>query len=317
MLYQSEEEIKKLGINWEESISVIQEAVYCLHKEDYSQPIKPYLRYRDRQNRIIAMPAFVGGSINMAGIKWISSFPKNIQNNLPRAHSVIILNEADTGIPIAVINTPLLSIIRTASVSGLIIQKSPRHRERDNIKIGITGFGPIGQYHLNMCTSLLGDKIREICIYDIREQDDEQLKDIPRARFVKSWEEAYTDADIFMTCTVSDKPYITDPPKPGSLHLNVSLRDYSTAAFDWFKGAIIVDDWDEVCRQKTDIEMMHLEKGLQKEDTKSIVDVVSDNCLMKFPAEQAVMFNPMGMAVFDIAIAKYYVELARKPVLEL
>jgi N-[(2S)-2-amino-2-carboxyethyl]-L-glutamate dehydrogenase len=51
--------------------------------------------------------------------------------------------------------------------------------------------------------------------------------------------------------------------------------------------------------------MMHLEKKLQEKNTKSIIDVV-DNCIDSYPSQHPIMFNPMGMAVFDIAIANYF-----------
>ncbi len=58
--------------------------------------------------------------------------------------------------------------------------------------------------------------------------------------------------------------------------------------------------------------MMHKERGLKQEDTKSIVDVVCRNCLAAYPKQEAIMFNPMGMAVFDIATGRYYLDKARK-----
>jgi len=89
------------------------------------------------------------------------------------------------------------------------------------------------------------------------------------------------------------------------------LRDYKTNILNYTK-AIIVDDWEEVCREKTDIETMHKERGLKKEDTKSIVDVVCHNAMASYPKDEAIMFNPMGMAVFDIATGRYYLDLAKK-----
>ena len=76
--------------------------------------------------------------------------------------------------------------------------------------------------------------------------------------------------------------------------------------------AIIVDDWEECCREKTDLEMMHLQRGLKEEDTKSIGDVVVHACMKDYPVEEAVMFNPMGMAIFDIATGRYYLDKARE-----
>ena len=248
--------------------------------------------------------------INMAGIKWIASFPDNIQKGIPRAHSVVILNNADTGEPVGIINTALLSIIRTASVSGLMIRYFEKVRELKKIKLGIVGFGPIGQYHLKMCTNLLNDNIDQIFLYDINDIDrkliDENVRD--KVSIVNSWEEAYQDADIFITCTVSKASYIDKKPKAGSLHLNVSLRDYKTDVFDWFKDSIIVDDWEEVCREKTDIEMLHLEKGLMEKDTISIKDIVMHNIIDSVIVAKPLMFNPMGMAIFDLGIGKYYFE---------
>ena len=312
MIYLNESNMNDIEVNWDEIISTIEEATKCLANNDFAQPIKPYLRYKDLKNRIIAMPAFVGGNINKSGIKWIASFPDNIKNNMPRAHSVVILNNANTGVPEAIINTPKLSILRTAGVTGSIIKAFSKARVLKNVNVGIIGFGPIGQHHFKMVTDLLGDKIDNVFLYDLNTIDIESIdyKYREKVQVVQCWQDAYKDADIFMTCTVSKEPYIDMKPKKGSLQLNVSLRDYKTDIYDYVKGNIIVDDWDEVCREKTDIEMLSLEKGLKEQDTKSIVDVICNNCFEDFSIDSVIMFNPMGMATFDIAIGVYYINKA-------
>ncbi|WP_291584160.1 2,3-diaminopropionate biosynthesis protein SbnB [Clostridium sp. UBA6640] len=308
MIYLNEKNINEIGVKWNDIITTIEEATKCLANKDFTQPIKPYLRYRDLKNRIIAMPAFVGGDINKSGIKWIASFPDNIKNNIPRAHSVVILNNADTGIPEAVINTPKLSILRTAGVTGSIIKAFNKARVLKNVNVGIIGWGPIGQHHFKMVTDLLGDKIDNIFLYDLNPIDADSIdsKYKEKVQVVQCWQDAYKDADIFMTCTVSKEPYIDMEPKKGSLQLNVSLRDYKTDIYDYVKGNIIVDDWEEVCRETTDIEMLHLQKGLNKEDTKSIVDLLCNNCINEYSQDDVIMFNPMGMAVYDIALGNYF-----------
>ncbi|HNW91915.1 MAG TPA: 2,3-diaminopropionate biosynthesis protein SbnB [bacterium] len=315
MLYLNEKDLRKVGINWDKTIDTIEEAVQCLDKKDYVQPIKPYLRYRDLTNRIIAMMAFVGGNINLAGIKWIASFPGNIKKNppLPRAHSVVVLNQADNGVPVCIVNTALLSIIRTSSVSGLMIRYFVKQRPRAKYKVAIMGWGPIGRHHYEMVCATLKDKIDTISLYDIRPIDPATItgpcKD--KTVVVKSWQEGYRDTDIFITCTVSPAPYIDEKPKAGSLQLNCSLRDYKTSIMDHTK-AIFVDDWEEVCREKTDIEVMHQERGLQEKDTKTIAQLVCHNAIAEYPADMPIMFNPMGMAVFDIATGRYYFDAAQK-----
>ena len=147
MLYLNENDVTRMGINWNDTISSINKAVECYAAGDYSQPIKPYLRYRDLQNRIIAMPAFLGGDFNISGIKWVASFPQNIGRGISRANSIIILNNADTGEIISSINTSLISIIRTASVSGLMIKNYINVNNKKDLTVGIIGWGPIGQDH--------------------------------------------------------------------------------------------------------------------------------------------------------------------------
>ncbi len=312
MIYLNESHINTIGINWQKLIDVIERAVLCLDREDYAQPIKPYLRYRDLKNRIIAMPAFIGGDFDLAGIKWIASFPDNIHKGIPRAHSVLILNKADTGEPVGIINTALLSILRTASVSGLMIRYFDKVRPLKDFNLGIIGWGPIGQYHLKMCGETFGDNIARVFLYDLREIDKSRIDffDQLKVEVIPDWEEAYREADVFITCTVSKAPYIDKEPRKGSLHLNVSLRDYQIDVYEYVKESIIVDNWEEICRERTDIEMMHKERGLRKEDTHSLIDVVVNNCLKDFQEDVPIMFNPMGMAVFDIALGSYYLEEA-------
>lgn len=311
MLILNEQDIHDMGIDWGETIAVIEKAVMQMSKGDFSQPVKPYLRFKSPKNRIIAMPAYIGGDIDMAGIKWIASFPDNLRMGKPRAHSVVILNDSETGEPLSIIPTALLSVIRTVSVTGLVIKYFLASRPLEKIKIGITGFGPIGQYHLSMCLALLGDKIEKVKLFDLRDIPAALVPGNGQVEIVHSWQEAYQDADIFITCTVSEKPYIDLKPKKGSLHANISLRDYQTMVYDWFKDCIIVDNWEEICRERTDIEMMHLERGLLESHTKSIIDLVTSNCIDQYPADAAVMFNPMGMAVFDIAVGAYYHSLIK------
>ena len=313
MLYLNDTDLKKIGLDWNATIDNIELAVRCLEKEDFAQPIKPYLRYRDLTNRIIALIAFVGGKINLAGIKWIASFPDNIGHGLPRAHSVVVLNEADTGVPICIINTPLLSIVRTASVSGLMIRHFLKARPKTNLVVSIIGWGPIGQYHYRMVCGMLKDSIDTIYLYDLRKIKADSVTGPCKDRTIiaENWQEAYRNADIFITCTVSAGPYVDGKPRPGSLQLNCSLRDYKVSIMDYTK-AIIVDDWDEVCRENTDIENMHNERGLAKEDTRSLVEVVCNAAVAEYPQDEAVMFNPMGMAVFDVAMGRYYLDIAKE-----
>lgn len=305
--YVNETDILATPLSWSDCIAVIERAVHCLHAQDYAQPLKPYLRYKQPQNRIIAMPAYVGGAVNQAGIKWIASFPDNYKRKLPRASSVVILNDAETGQPVSIINTALLSIIRTASVSGLLLQKIKPLLTEPALTVGIVGWGPIGQYHFQMCQDVFGSHLKRVLVYDINPEQ-KALAVHPLIQRVDSWQAAYAPADVFITCTVAKEPYIDRAPKPGSVHLNVSLRDYEEATIAYFKECLIVDDWDEVCRENTYVERVFRNNQLRKDETLTLVDVVCRDLLTELPHTGGLMFNPMGMAVFDIAMGQFLVQ---------
>lgn len=317
VLYLGDEHIRAIGLHWKALVDSMETAVHALDSGDYAQPIKPYLRYHNPANRIIAMPAYIGGAVQTAGVKWIASFPGNIDAGLPRAHSITVLNHADTGIPYAMLNTPLPSAARTAAVSGLLIRHYLQAQgAKRSFKLGIIGFGPVGRLHYDMCGQLFKDRIDEIYVYDIRgcELGHPDLSLVApslrkRTHTTSSWQHLYSKCDLVITCTVSHQRYIDCPPADGSLLLDVSLRDYTPAAIAGIK-AIVVDDWEEVCRENTDIELLHLERGLTKAQTITLADVIYRSALAAYPKEDSVLFCPMGMAVFDMAAADYFVRSA-------
>lgn len=314
MLYLNSNDIRVLGTDWYEILDVTRNAVESVYREQYRQPVKPYLRYKDLANRIIAMPAYLGGNNECAGIKWIASFPKNIDQGMQRAHSVTILNEVDTGKPKCMLNTTSVSGIRTAGVSGVVVKKYLEHctNRADRLDIGIIGLGPIGYLHLSMLTSIMQEQLGNIYLYDIRKIDESIIpKEIKsKVRICDSWEEVYSKADIFVTCTTSSKGYIDSAPKSGSLQLNVSLRDYLPSCREYMD-FIVVDDWDEICRENTDIEVMHKTIKLSKADTYSLAEFTCEPTLVNaYKRGNVIMFNAMGMAVFDVAVGNYYFEKA-------
>lgn len=312
MKYFSDDDLLKIKVYWNDLIDYLEKTVEAVLNNDYAQPIKPYLKFGHSQNRIIAMPAYVGGEIKVSGIKWIASFPNNIMKGIKRAHCVLVLNDVETGRPIAIFNSALISIIRTIAVTGLMLRYCNQIRSIHHAQLGIIGLGPIGRYHYWFMEEIYGDKLNKIVVYD---QSENALNEFWRknhnAKLTKgdSWRDAYKQSDIVITCTTAYKPYIDLPPKPGSLHMNVSLRDYSEQVFPYMSGGIVVDDWNEVCREGTSIERFHIEYGLSASEVTLLADVVKNGALKNIESTTPIMFNPMGMAVFDITVGTYCLKL--------
>ncbi|MWC28701.1 2,3-diaminopropionate biosynthesis protein SbnB [Paenibacillus sp. MMS18-CY102] len=316
MRYINEQDLRTVGADWEQLSSTITEALQCMMAKDYVQPLKPYLRFKHPSNRIIAMPAYIGGPFDIAGMKWIASFPDNPTHGLPRAHSVVVLNDADTGVPVALINGPLLSIVRTAAVSAVMLRKwlsLPAQRHDRPLNVCLVGCGPIGQWHARMLTAVLGGRLGRLTAYDLSQERAHAVAALAgeAGHAASDWQEAYHDADIVVTCTVSGTRYIDAAPKPGSLLLHVSLRDYAPAALEAVD-TIIVDDWEEVCRENTDIELMHRLGGWSQANALTLAEAVLGDRLNAAPPDGRMLFSPMGMAIFDIAVASAIAKHARQ-----
>ena len=100
----------------EREIVDLVEATYRLHGAGQSvNPPSYFLRFPDRPTaRIIALPASIGGAVRVDGLKWISSFPQNIDAGIPRASAVLILNDHDTGYPFACLEASVISATSTS-----------------------------------------------------------------------------------------------------------------------------------------------------------------------------------------------------------
>lgn len=313
MIYLHDGHIRELGIDWRTLIQIIEDIVTIKDSGDCVHPLKPYLRFREPENRIIAMPAFVGGRMNLSGIKWIASYPNNSRYGLPRAHNTIILNHIATGEPTAVIVSGLLNGLRTAAVSGSMLKAYLAARQPEKLRVGIIGWGPVGRLHLDMCSALLGDKLERVTLYDLKGIDPQTVPEDIRTitDIAGSWQPVYRNSDVFITCTVSAHRYINETPPEGVLLLNISLRDYMPESVEQVK-AVVVDDWLEVCRENTDVEQLHIQAGLQESDVITLSDVLCRDGLAAFAGHETVFFNPMGLAVFDIGVAGYCLQEAQR-----
>ncbi|NLE97947.1 MAG: ornithine cyclodeaminase [Propionibacterium sp.] len=79
--------------------------------------------------RFMAMPAYLGGRFRATGVKWYGSNMANRERDLPRSIHVFVLNDADTGAPLAIMSANLLSAYRTAAVPNV----GTKHLAREDV----------------------------------------------------------------------------------------------------------------------------------------------------------------------------------------
>ncbi|WP_262927366.1 Rossmann-fold NAD(P)-binding domain-containing protein [Phytohalomonas tamaricis] len=89
-------------------------------------------------SRMMAMPAYLGGSFCTASVKWYGSNIANREKGLPRSILMFTLSDADTGAPLAYMSANLLSAYRTGTIPGV----GARHLARKDARtIGLLGPG--------------------------------------------------------------------------------------------------------------------------------------------------------------------------------
>lgn len=292
-------------------LSVI-EATYRLHGEGSTvNPPSYFLRFPDRpSSRIIALPASVGGDVRTDGIKWISSFPENIDAGIPRASAVLILNSHETGYPIACLESSIISAARTASSAALAADRLSVAAGRPRpTRIGFVGGGLIARY-IHGYLAGTGWRFDELGVYDLAPQHAtsfagylESVEPGGKVTVHDSAAELIRSADLIVFATVAGSPHVDDPGlfDHNPLVLHVSLRDLSPevilASFN------VLDDVEHCLKANTSPHLTEQQAGHREFVHGTLYDVLTGR--LDVPADQPVVFSPFGLGTLDIALGKY------------
>src|SRR5262249_45997379 len=159
-----------------ECIDVVERAYLAHAQGQCISPQSYFLRFPEKPDcRIIALPAFVGDGVAVAGLKWIASYPSNVQKGFPRASAVLVLNSYETGYPFAILESSILSAARTASSAALAADWL-NGRSRRAQALGIVGTGFIARYVYDFLVET-GWAIEEGRLYDTSRAESAKFRD--------------------------------------------------------------------------------------------------------------------------------------------
>ena len=149
LLYLSRAQAAALLPPIPERIAIVERTYRALAAGRVELPPKPGIHPRP-DSFIHAMPAYLMDD-DIAALKWIGGFPANREKGLPYISGLILLNDAETGIPTAVMDGAEVTAARTAAVSGLCIQ---RFAPEGWSTAAIVGCGEQGRYHAQLLAAL-------------------------------------------------------------------------------------------------------------------------------------------------------------------
>jgi ornithine cyclodeaminase len=301
----------------EKQIVALVEETYRLHGAGESvNPPSYFLRFPGRPaDRIIALPASLGGQSPVDGLKWISSFPRNVAAGIPRASAVLILNDHDTGYPFACLESSIISATRTAALATSAAGWLSRSRPRPE-RIGFAGAGLIARYIHTFLTET-GWTFDEIGVYDLAADSAagfrghlEQSRTASRITVHDSAEQLIRSSDLVVFATVAGQPHVSDPSWFGHnpLVLHISLRDLAPEIV--LSSANYVDDVEHCLKANTSPHLAEQLTGNRDFLHGTLDDVMAGRAGV--PADRPVIFSPFGLGVLDLAVGKYvYDEVAR------
>ena len=312
-LYLSQDDVIAAGgLNMSETVQAV-ETSFRLHAcGETILPPKPVLRWggpetEETTGRIMAMPAYLGGDLRIAGIKWIPSRPGNpARYGLPRANALIILNDPDTLLPLAVMDGTIVSAMRTGAASGV----AAKYLARPGAEIlGMVGAG-VQMHTQAMAMRAVLPNLKEGRVFDLEAAKAGAFAEKMSAdlglpiRAVGTAAEACREADVFITATISSFPYVQAGwYKPGVLHCEVSFWDTPAEVLNTLD-RIVCDDYEQVAHHAVDVAFRAVRDGyICRDQVSNLGDIVIGKAPGRESSRHKILFNPIGLGIHDVCEA--------------
>ncbi|HEV8309835.1 MAG TPA: ornithine cyclodeaminase [Methylomirabilota bacterium] len=258
-----------------------------------------------RDAAVYALPAYVGGPFSAIGVKWTAHRPPDAGDGAPRILSVTVLNDARTGRPVAVLESALITAMRTAAVSWLAME----HLGRTAIeRVGILGAGSQARQHLRMLAHQM-PRLTEVLVWNRGAAHAEALArtfahEAPwPIRIGESVGAVAAASDVLITCTAAPTPIVDRAcVRPGLLAIQVGFHEFSFEAIEAFD-QVVVDGWGEfrLTSQKSLFRMHRAGRFPAERVAADLTDLVWRG--RAFAPGQSVYVSSFGLSVFDVAIA--------------
>lgn len=342
-LYLSEPDMIKAGVkNMDQCVEAMEDLLVTLNKGDYVMagvnhnshgaqvifPDDPQFEGMPKNaddRRFMAMPAYLGGKYQMAGMKWYGSNCENKASGLPRSILMMMLNDKDTGAPLALMSANLVSCYCTGAIPGV---GAKYLAGKDSETVTIIGPGVMGRTcllaFLSVCPKITTVKVKGRGLRSLHAFEEFVKKECPQIQQVivcDSMEEAVKDSDIICVTSTApvkeiDFPYIAeDWVKKGALICLPSAARFDDdflinrckKVVDNYK---LYEAWAEEFPYPS-YEMVQIigskftdylhEGRIQREDIVDIADIINKKHPGRESDDEIIVYSVGGMPVEDIA----------------
>lgn len=315
MIILSKEEIEQL-VDPDEMMDQIEEAYRIFGSGSYYMPPRPTVEHENKT--LMYMPCYTKEAI---GTKMLTIFPDNAALGLPSIDGIILLNDAVTGAPTAVMDGQSVTAWRTGAVGGVGIRHLSR---KDCHTVGIVGAG-VQAFHQAIYACAARD-IHAVYIYNHSERDLtdfiarlEKAIDNPGTKVVqcKTVEELVKQSEIICTTTPSEEPVLPDDAAllEGKCIIAIGsytpeMREIPDAIWDLVDRVYI--ELPYACEESGDLSQPMKEGRLKKEQAVLMNQFLASEAEEEEAAKKTTYFKSVGMGLFDVCIAQKLLEKAKE-----
>lgn len=246
---------------------------------------------------------------NVFVAKLNANFPQNMKRfGLPSIQGLIVLCDAETGYPLAVMDSIEITIQRTGAATGVAAKYLSR---KDASVVTICGAGNQGRIQLRSLLKVRA--LKRAFVYDIDDRKARQLADefcgelpvepIPRDRLAF----AVGESQICVTCTPSRQYFLNrDDVEPGTFVAAVGADSEEKQELDpqLFRSNKIIVDLLEQCAVIGDLHHALLAGVVKKNDVHAeLGEVVAGRKPGRISKDEIIIFDSTGTALQDAAAA--------------
>jgi len=313
MLVLNQKDMLK-AVSRSEIVDAVEDTLLLYEEKKFHMPERMHIDYKG--NTLLLMPCFTRESM---GTKLVSLYPQNAEKDIPVLYGVMVLNDGETGKPLAVMDGSALTALRTGAVGSVSIRYMTSKKVN---ALGVVGAG--GQGFHQTITACTQRDFKLIYVYDqfaektdqLKEKLLKKLKDIEVIK-AKSVEELLKKSEVVITATTSMKPVLPDDKGlfqgkhiVGIGSYKPDMREFPRALFENIKTMTI--DSEHALIESGDL-IIPLEKGwIEKDSIITLGKVISGKFPITLESEEATVFKSVGMALFDLVVSELIYKKARK-----
>jgi len=306
LLVLSQEDIRR-AISMGHAIEIVKGAFAPLSTGRAVVPIRISIEAKKHEGVILFMPAYLEGSEDLA-IKIASVFPRNLEAGLPTTTALVVVQDARTGAPLAVMDGTYLTALRTGAASGAATDLLARE---DAKAAAIFGAGAQGRTQLLAICEVRD--IERAWVYDVSAEAAEGYVQEMRGqvscdlKIASSPAKAMREADVICTATTSKTPVFADGDLKPGVHINAIgafTPQMQEIPAETVKKAKIVVGSREGCLAEAGDIIIPLKLGLiTEEDIAELGEIVAGKKRGRENKTEITLFKSVGNAVQDASVA--------------